>query len=347
MTPPRRIALALFAIAPLLHCPPALAEPVVPLRIVTWNTEILTAPGVRAGQLQKYRFNHAREQHLERVAAVIETLSPDLLNLVEVTSVEAVDALVAILHEKGLTEYRGYHVESNDDFSGMDVGVITRLPLDQVDGAAIRTIYSERDDPTWRQSFRLINWEGEPGQSSASLGRNSVYYLKVNGWRLGFLGLHLKSNPSDDNYANPKRMAEVAVARRVIRGEITRRDYLPVVLGDLNDYDPGIEDPDKTRSTKTTALAELKDFNPDSPGDELVNAAKWIPRQADRYTSHWDWNENGAADGDDVYTMIDHVLLPKELAPHVRRVFISHCVGLDTSDHFPVIVDLALPPADG
>ncbi|CAN0367977.1 unnamed protein product, partial [Ectocarpus sp. 4 AP-2014] len=64
------------------------------LRIVTFNAEILTAPRVRAGQLQKFRFDHARNAHLERVAYVIETLTPDVLNLVEVTSKEAVDRLV-------------------------------------------------------------------------------------------------------------------------------------------------------------------------------------------------------------------------------------------------------------
>ena len=33
-------------------------------------------------------------------------------------------------------------------------------------------------------------------------------------------------------------------------------------------------------------------------GPELVNAAERIVRVADRYTSHWDRNENGAGDSD-------------------------------------------------
>lgn len=322
---------------------PAPAE-TTPLRLVSFNAEILTAPKVRAGQLQKFRFDHARSLHLERVADVIETLSPDVLNFVEVTSREAVEGVVAILRDKGMADYRGYHVESHDSFSGMDVGVITRLPLDEVDGEPIRTIYSPKGDPTWSQAFSFTNYEGDHEQSGTSLERNSLYFVTVNGWKLGLLGLHLKSNP-DDEYSNAKRMAEVELVRRVARGEIVRRGYLPVVLGDLNDYDPDVPDRDDTRSTKTEALHRLKDFDPQRPGDELVNAAKWIGRRADRYTSHWDWNENGAADGEDVFTMIDHILLPRELAPHVKRVFVAHVVGLDTSDHYPVVVDLALPPA--
>ena len=334
-----RLTVFVFAVAATL---PILAE--TPLRIVTFNAEILTAPGVRAGQISKYRFNDARTRHIERVADVIETLSPDILNLVEVTSREAVDQIVALLHEKGLTDYRGYHVEGNDSFTGMDVAVITRHEPDEIDGALIRTINSEEEDPTWRQAFSFTGYSGSKVTQTTSLSRNSMYCITVNGWKLGFFGLHLKSNPSDQ-YSNAKRAAQAAVAVRAIRSKITPRGYLPVVLGDLNDYDPDVPDRDETRRTRTRVLRDLKDFDADRPGPELFNVAKLISRQADRYTSHWDWNENGAHDPQDVFTMIDHILLPNELAPHVKRAFIAHVVGLDTSDHYPVVVDLMLPAA--
>ena len=117
-------------------------------------------------------------------------------------------------------------------------------------------------------------------------------------------------------------------------------------MGDLNDYDPDVPDRDEERSSSTTVLRDLKDFDSNRDGAELVNVASQIVRQADRFTSHWDWNENGAHDGDDVYTMIDHILLAKELMPFVRRVFICHSVSLDTADHYPVVVDMELPVAD-
>jgi endonuclease/exonuclease/phosphatase family metal-dependent hydrolase len=318
------------------------ADDPIPLRIVTFNAELLSAPRVSPGRIDKYRFDVGRNRHLERVADLFETLNPDIFNLVEVTSREAVDRLVAILHEKGMTGIRGHHVDSHDAFTAGDVAVLTKLPLDVVDGAAIRTIYSPADDPTWRQDFAFPSRGGGTGTGTSSLDRNSLYFVTLGDYKLGFLGLHLRSNPQDD-YANAKRTAEAAIAQRVIRSQIVARGYLPIVLGDLNDYDPDLPDRDAGRGTSTTVLRDLKNFDPLQRGDELVNVAERIVRVADRYTSHWDTNENRAHDGDDVYTMIDHILLPRELMPFVTRVFISHSVSVDTSDHFPVVVDLRLP----
>jgi endonuclease/exonuclease/phosphatase family metal-dependent hydrolase len=340
----RLAALALLLVC-IIRPQPSAAEETIPLRIVTFNAEFLTAPDVRQGNIQNYRFDYGRTQHLERVAHLIETLNPDVFNLVEVISQEAVDQIVKILHEKGLTEFRGYHVDSNDTYTALDVALISKYPPDTVDGHNIRTIFSQGDDPTWRQSFEARGRDGRTRRQTTSLSRNALYFVTIGGHKLGFLGLHLKSNPQDD-YSNAKRMGEVAVAQRVLRGEITKRGYLPIVLGDLNDYDPDVPDRDTRRDTSTTALRDLKDFDSQAPGPELVNVAERIPRQADRYTSHWDVNENRAHDGDDVYTMIDHILLARELMPYVTRAFICHTVSLDTSDHYAVVVDLLLPQGD-
>jgi endonuclease/exonuclease/phosphatase family metal-dependent hydrolase len=314
----------------------------VPLRIVTFNAEFLAAPGVTPGEIQNYQFEHGRRQHLERVAHLVETLNPDIFNLVEVTSKDAVDQLVEILHEKGFTDYRGYHIDSNDTYTALDVAVITRYAPDVIDGKPIRTYFSSGDDPTWRESFQFRGRNGRMIRDTTSLSRNSVYFITVAGHKLGFLGLHLKANPQDD-YSNGRRSGEAILAGRVLRGEITKRGYLPIVLGDLNDYDPDVPDRDESRETSTTVLRDLKDFDALRQGPELVNAAEKIVRKADRYTSHWDWNENHAHDGDDIYTMIDHILLAKELMPYVTRAFICHTVSLDTSDHYAVVVDLRLP----
>ncbi len=313
-----------------------------PLRIATFNAEILTAPGVRAGNLQKYRWDVARRAQFERVAAVIEAINPDVLNLVEVTSKEGVDLLVKILHEKGLTDYRGYHVENNDTYTGMDVALISKIVPDDVEGQKIRTMNSEVDDPTWRETYSAQGYDGRVRSRNGSVSRNAVYLLTVGGTKLGFVGLHLKSNPSSEA-ANAQRSAQAKIVQRILRREIVGRGYLPIVLGDLNDYDPDVPDRDDTRDTVTTVLRDIKNFDPDTQGAELENVAKLMPRVADRYTSFWDRNENGVRDPYDVFTMIDHILLPRELMPSVTRVFIFHSIAIETSDHRAVVVDLLLP----
>ena len=122
------------------------------IRLVTFNCEILAAPGERV-TISKYRFDKGRYDQFERIAAVIESLEPDIINLEEVTSKDSVDLLVKILHAKGLTDYRGYHVDGHDNFMKLDVACITRLTPDKVEGEHIRCIWSPRDDPTWREEF--------------------------------------------------------------------------------------------------------------------------------------------------------------------------------------------------
>lgn len=328
-----------IAVCALLSATFARAEQRV--RLLAFNAEILAAPG-ESVTISKYRFDHARRAQFERVAAVIEAINPDIVNLCEVTSQKGVDYLVEILHEKGLKEYRGYHVEGKDNFMKLDVACISKLPLDEIDGEPIRLIWSPTDDPTWREEFTFLRDDGEIGSGSTAVDRHAVYFVTIGKTKLGFLGLHLKSNP-DDNYANGRRTGETEVARRIISKEIVARGYTPIVLGDINDYDPDVPDRDETRNTKTEVLKRLKNFDEKRDGDELVNAASQIVRQADRYTSHWDRNENGADDPYDVKTMIDHVLLDRSLMPHVKRVFIDHSTNLETSDHYPIVVDFELP----
>ena len=311
------------------------------IRLVSFNCEILAAPGERV-TISKYRFDYARRAQFERIAAVIESLEPDIVCLQEVTSRDSVDLLVKLLHAKGLTDYRGYHVDGHDNFMKLDVACITKFEPDEVEGEQIRCIWSKEEESDLREVFTFTRDDASVGSGATSIDRNALCYFTIGSTKLGLLGLHLKSNP-DDPYANAKRMAEAEIARRIIQKEIVGRGYTPIVLGDLNDYDPDVPDRDESRDTKTQVLKNLKDYDSQAEGDELVNAAIKVVRQEDRYTSHWDRNENGADDYYDVKTMLDHVLLHRSLWPGVRRVMIDHSHSLLTSDHFPVVVDLELP----
>ena len=337
-------------------------RPACPLRIACFNAENLAAPGERT-TLTRFRFEPARRRHLEHIAAVVETLAADVVVMPEVVSRAGVDAVVELLHAKGLKEYRGYHVDGRDKFSGFDVAILSRIEPDTVNGKPIHIFVptgnkrsskasgagdSQADgtEEWMRRAYSHEDGRGTTRNEQAVLQRHAVAYFTVCGRKIGLLGLHLKSNPSDVA-SNAQRTAETAIARELVRREIVARGYAPIVLGDINDYDPDVPMADSGRRTRTTVLHDLKDYDDASAGDELVNAAQFIPRVADRYTSHWDFNENGAADSDDVFTMIDHVLVYRDLVPAITRAFICHAIDLDISDHFPVVVDFdlgTLPP---
>jgi endonuclease/exonuclease/phosphatase family metal-dependent hydrolase len=387
MVAPCHVVAALFVVAWLPVMPwspapradePAVARPPCPLRIACFNAENLAAPGERT-TLTRFRFEPARRRHLEHIAAVIETLAPDILVMPEVVSRAGVDAVVELLHAKGLAEYRGYHVDGRDKFSGFDVAIVARREPDRLHDRpihifvptgnkrstkaasdssspaaasgvetadALPTTTPALDEAWMRRAYSEVDSRGATRTEQAVLQRHAVAYFTVCGRKIGLLGLHLKSNPSDAG-SNAQRMAETAIAREIVRREIVARGYTPIVLGDINDYDPDLPMADSTRRTRTTVLHDLKNYDDTAAGDELVNAALFIPRVADRYTSHWDFNENGAADSDDVFTMIDHVLVHRDLVPAITRAFICHAIDLDVSDHFPVVVDFDLGKLPG
>ncbi|NIP85047.1 MAG: hypothetical protein GTO03_05580, partial [Planctomycetales bacterium] len=173
-------------------------------RIVTFNAQCLAAPDTRDTRLPRFRWDIARRRHLEQVAHLVEVLEPDLLALQEVTSQPAIDLLLKVLAAKGLDRYAGYHVESQDHFAGFDIAFISPHKPDLVDGQPVRMMVSPAGDGTWRESFSFRDKEGREVQRETALTRHALFYLDVQGRKLGFLGLHLKSDPSDD-YANARR----------------------------------------------------------------------------------------------------------------------------------------------
>ena len=159
-----------------------------PLRIVTFNVQCLQAPETKDSRLSRFRWSPARRAHLEAIAGVIETLEPDICALVEVTGPESVNRLVNILHHKGLGQYRGHHVESQDRFSGFDVAFVTRTAADRVGRQSIHHFAPSGDDSPWRQSYAYTDERGTPHQHETTLARHALLYTTVAGHKLAFLG---------------------------------------------------------------------------------------------------------------------------------------------------------------
>ena len=90
----------------------------------------------------------------------------------------------------------------------------------------------------------------------------------------------------------------------------------------------------------TDVLETIKDVDPADPEDNLVYAAIHV-NQNERYTAHWDRNNNDVVDDMNEYSSIDHILISPELNEKVDSVVIQHLYNpLEVTDHFPVIVYL-------
>ncbi|MHC4270022.1 MAG: hypothetical protein ACYSTS_16380 [Planctomycetota bacterium] len=279
-------------------------------------------------------------EHYERIAGVIETLEPDIVNLVETTSLDGLEHLVNILHEKGLNTYKAYHIKGNDP-TGKDISFISKIEPDQIDGKHIRKFYSKNLNGKWRAKYKWIKSNGDEIEDDTSITKNAVYCFTIGSHKLGFLGLHLKAIP-DNPKANGQRTGQSIIAQTIIKDEIVGRGYKPIVLGDINDFDPHVADRDDSSDTQTNVLSNLKDYDSIQAGFELINVAKEIARKKDRYTAHYDKNHNDIPEANEPMTMIDHILIHKDLEPNIERVFIDHGHGAQTSDHWPIVLDMVL-----
>lgn len=99
-------------------------------------------------------------------------------------------------------------------------------------------------------------------------------------------------------------------------------------------------------------VGAIRAMRPGDPSDDLINAASLLDK-TQRYTAHYDKNNNGRVDYPLELTSIDHVLIGPGLAGRVETVDIPHRHDpMAGPDHYPVVVwfrlsDAAPPAPDG
>ncbi|RKZ13557.1 hypothetical protein DRQ53_13145 [bacterium] len=168
-----------------------------PLRIMTFNAEWLVYTEDETDK-DPWGPEFTLNEHFERIAGIIETLEPDIVNLVEITSEDALDYLIDILHAKGMMSYKGYHAEGSDPL-GQDISVITKLTPDSMDGKKIQKFYSSNMNGPWRAQYSWSTAGGVSKSKSTSVTKNAVYYFTIHGHKIGFLGLHCQGPAKRDH----------------------------------------------------------------------------------------------------------------------------------------------------
>ena len=247
---------------------------------------------------------------------MIRALDADVLMLQEVENLETLEMLISeSLADLG---YTAYLVNGQDNFTGQDVGLLSRLPVDEVGRTNERVKVG-----TTAQQY--------------GVSKNLWARLDLGGVPTTLIGVHFLARP-DDVERKPRREAQAEVIRQLVAQELAAGRAV-AVLGDFNDFDDAT--PDRAGSVPiTNVLATIKDAGPGA-GDDLRNVAAEVP-QRDRYTAFWDRNRNDTIDPGE-FSSLDHILLSPRLYDALRTVTFAHIHDPRfVSDHFPIVVTLDL-----
>lgn len=290
------------------------------LVIMTFNAEFMW-DGVlpEEGQVE---FDHkgkpeAARARMREIAEVIRRTNPDIVNLVEVENLPAVETLrLEFLRGMG---YRAYLIEGTDTYTGQDLALLTRL------------------DP-----LEPLAREDRPGCSAdveKSVSKNYFAKFSLGELRFALIGLHLLAVPLDEQRRDQRQAQADALHQTAL--DLSAGGYQLVVLGDFNDFDGRTLD-HEDNTPISDVLVRLAAMT-EKTNDDLVNAASHLPK-SERFTSFYDRNKNGTVDGPQELSSIDHILLSPNLNRMVDAVRIDQQHDpAKVSDHFPVIVSLNLP----
>ena len=280
---------------------------------MTWNVEFLwdgIKPEDGDAEFPWKGDRRAARARMAKLAAKIRQVDPDILGLVEVEGLKALETFRSE-HLDGLG-YRAYLVEGSDTATGQDVGLLSRVEIQTIGR-----------DPR----------KGRSGSTRKAVSKHYIATAEVGRWRLGLVGLHLLARPERQNRIGPREAQADALLRMARELQDQGREL--IVWGDFNDYDGETLDRDGSRPI-TQVLSSLRAMDPRDPDDDLVNVAERLPRKR-RYTVRLGGRRAPR------YTAIDHILLSPELARQIDSVEIPQGSDWrDASDHFPVVVRLKL-----
>lgn len=293
------------------------------LVIMTFNAEFMwdgVAP--EEGQVN-FAWKNSQteaEERMQKIAEIIIRSNPDVVNMVEVENLAALNTLNnKFLQGRG---YKAYLVDGKDNFTGQDVGLLTRI------------------DPENNQ-IRRDDRKGQSGNVSKSVSKNYIARIQAGDTKLAFIGLHFLAQPNRED-RRLDRQAQADAVRMIAVEELTA-GFAPVVLGDFNDFDGEADVLDLQGSLPISrVLQNIRSMDFILPDDDLVNAAKFVSQPL-RYTAFWDQNDNNQINAPQEFSSIDHILLAATLAGRIESVQMPHDHNpLEVSDHFPVVVKLRL-----
>lgn len=287
------------------------------VRIATLNAEFLFDGYDSEGQATfpwKGDPEAARE-HRARIGQVLRMLDADLVMLQEIENETVLDSLLS--GALADMDYEVHFVQGNDRFTGQDVALLARLPVEETGRTDERAPVGRTDE-------------------DYGVSKNMYARLDLHGIPATLIGMHFLARP-DDPGRQQQREAQAEVIRRLVVEEM-EAGRAPIVLGDFNDFDDEILDAGSNRPI-TRVLARIKEAGP-GPEDNLYNVMAEAPHH-ERFTAFYDRNNNGQVDGRGELSALDHILLGPSLRPHLRSVqYVQAHDPAAITDHFPIVITL-------
>ena len=287
------------------------------IRIATFNGEFLfDGEGDEGEATFPWKGDpEAARAHRAAVGGVIRQLDADLVLIPETENLRTLQ-LVAdeVLGDMGYTPVL---VNGRDSFTRQNVGMLTRLPVED----------------SGRTDERVL-----VGVSDQLYGVSKNLWVRTSlpdGTPVTVIGVHFLARP-DAVDRRDRRQAQAEVIRQLAEAEVAAGREL-IVLGDFNDFDDAVLDRRASRPI-TDVMATIKRAGP-GDDDDLVNVLGDVA-QARRFTSFYDRNADERFDEGE-FSAIDHVLLSPALYRRVVDVRFVHSFDpREVSDHFPIVVTL-------
>lgn len=288
------------------------------IRLATLNAEFMFDGAGDEGQASfEHQADPAKARaHRDRIGEILRMLDADVVMLQEIEDERAVQLLV----DESLADmgYTVHFVQGGDYFTGQDVGLLSRIPVQEIGRTDERANVGATGD-------------------TYGVSKNMYARLLLGDVPTTLIGLHFLARPTDAS-RTPRREAQAEVIRQLVVQE-QNAGRAVAVLGDFNDFDGATLD--LAGSTPITdVMATIKAAGP-GPSDDLRNLMADVP-QVERYTAHYDRNDNDEVDPGEL-SALDHILLSPRLYRHVREVvYVQAYDPTVYTDHFPIVVNLGL-----
>lgn len=270
------------------------------------------------------------DTHMSYISKVVNTIQPDIINFCEVEGCDELN----ILAEKLDGSYKPYLKKGTDSSTGQNVGMLTRIdPIVSLYRTEVRYDY-----PIYGSK---CGYTGTT--SSTGVSKHYITEFVFNRMNVALISAHLIAYPTDPSRC-VQREAQAMILQSIIFGYINR-DYEIIMLGDFNDFDGKVLD-----VNNNIPISQVLDILKGNYGDfsgkyELHTIAETIV-QKERFSDWYDSDNNCNTASSKDYSMIDHILVTDGIKNNIVNAFMYHeydeYCGKYNSDHYPVIIDLAL-----